>query len=152
MQQTQNQNINQSHTGKREPPKVNGQAIKANQCDGSVPAIPAKPAKHTLSFKPMNESHPAPVADQTSNNKAPVANTTEADEIEFLLDEIRDLEVPACRTDSEQDFEIAGSRADLDLSLHLDSPIDTSWYYFSISFALNTIAVTAFSTSMKRWQ
>lgn len=63
--------------------------------------------------------------------KAPTANAAdvyETDEIEFLLDEIKDLEAPPCCNDSEQDFEIAGSRADLDLSLHLDSPIDSSWY------------------------
>lgn len=62
--------------------------------------------------------------------KAPTANAAdvyETDEIEFLLDEIKDLEAPPCCNDSEQDFEIAGSRADLDLSLHLDSPIDSSW-------------------------
>lgn len=49
------------------------------------------------------------------------------DEIEFLLDEIRDLEVPAFQNDAEQDFDIAGSRADLDLTLQLDSPMESSW-------------------------
>lgn len=49
------------------------------------------------------------------------------DEIEFLLDEIKDLEAPACSHADEQEFEIAGSRADLDLSLQLDSPIESSW-------------------------
>lgn len=53
------------------------------------------------------------------------------DEIELLLDEIRELELePAvcCQLDDEQDFEIAGSRAG-ELSLSLESPLGTctSW-------------------------
>lgn len=50
------------------------------------------------------------------------------DEIEFLLDEIRDLEPACCQLDDEQDFEIAGSRAG-ELSLSLESPLGTvtSW-------------------------
>ncbi|XP_037959507.1 uncharacterized protein LOC119688910 [Teleopsis dalmanni] len=50
------------------------------------------------------------------------------DEIELLLDEIRDLEPVCCQLDDEQDFEIAGSRAG-ELSLPLESPLGTctSW-------------------------
>lgn len=50
------------------------------------------------------------------------------DEIEFLLDEIRDLEPACCQLEDVQDFEIAGSRAG-ELSLSLDSPLGTvtSW-------------------------
>lgn len=50
------------------------------------------------------------------------------DEIEFLLDEIRDLEPVCCQLDDVQDFEIAGSRAG-ELSLSLESPLGTctSW-------------------------
>lgn len=108
---------------------------------GGVPTIPTKPVRHTILAKREQQiGHQSAgvgqgaADDGTDRTNAPVANTAEADEIEFLLDEIKDLEVPACRTDSEQDFEIDGSRVDLDLSLHLDSPIDTSWYYFSILF------------------
>lgn len=52
------------------------------------------------------------------------------DEIELLLDEIRELELEpvCCQLDDEQDFEIAGSRAG-ELSLSLESPLGTctSW-------------------------
>lgn len=52
------------------------------------------------------------------------------DEIDLLLDEIKDLE-PACyQLDDVQDFEIAGSRADqLSLATELESPLGTvaSW-------------------------
>uniref|UniRef100_A0A336M5V4 CSON010647 protein n=1 Tax=Culicoides sonorensis TaxID=179676 RepID=A0A336M5V4_CULSO len=51
------------------------------------------------------------------------------DEIEFLLDEIRDLEPACCQLDDIQDFDIAGSRAgNLSLSL-AESPLGTcsSW-------------------------
>lgn len=50
------------------------------------------------------------------------------DEVEFLLEEIRDLEPACCQLDDIQDFEIAGSRAD-ELSLSLESPLETcsSW-------------------------
>lgn len=114
--------------------KINGQvSIEPNSHD--VPTIvPAKPARQAIGLKRDMGSAPATGNGQVkaNNSSAPVASTTETDEIEFLLEEIKDLEVPPCRTDSEQDFEIAGSRVDLDLSLQLDSPIDTSWYYSSI--------------------
>lgn len=110
--------------------KINGQtSIEPNKDDAST--APQKPARQTISSK----RDPAKSAENghLNDKSALVANTNETtDEIEFLLEEIKDLEVPACRTDSEQDFEIAGSRVDLDLSLQLDSPIDTSWYYSSI--------------------
>lgn len=112
--------------------KINGQvSIEPNSHDG--PIAPAKPARQ-MAKREMGGGAPVTGNGQLKANHsgAPVANTTETDEIEFLLEEIKDLEVPACRTDSEQDFEIAGSRVDLDLSLQLDSPIDTSWYYSSI--------------------
>jgi hypothetical protein len=54
------------------------------------------------------------------------------DEIDFLLEEIRDLE-PACCQEDLQDFEIAGSRAgEIDLSIvtPLESPLNetcSSW-------------------------
>lgn len=75
------------------------------------------------------ENHLPPVGGQM--------NGQETDEVDFLLEEIKDIEIPTCRTDSDdpENFEIAGSQADLDLSLHLDSAIDTSWYYFSILLA-----------------
>lgn len=135
--------FNGSDIATNKPPnalKLNGQTA-ANVTNGSdVPTIPIKPIRHTILAKResqlvTNTTTATEYAEPSDKyNGAPVANTTEADEIEFLLDEIKDLEVPACRTDSEQDFEIDGSRVDLDLSLHLDSPIDTSWYYFSIIF------------------
>lgn len=49
------------------------------------------------------------------------------DEVAFLLDEIRDLEEPALCNDNDQEYEIAGSQADLDLTLPLDSPYESSW-------------------------
>lgn len=49
------------------------------------------------------------------------------DEVAFLLDEIRDLEAPALCNDNDQEYEIAGSQADLDLTLPLDSPYESSW-------------------------
>lgn len=51
------------------------------------------------------------------------------DEIDFLLEEIRDLE-PACCQEDLQDFDIAGSRAEhLSATIPLDSPLGTcsSW-------------------------
>lgn len=129
----------------------NGQtAATADANAGGVPTIPTKPVRHTILAKREQQSGQhsggvgqGAVEDGTDRSNAPVANTAEADEIEFLLDEIKDLEVPACRTDSEQDFEIDGSRVDLDLSLHLDSPIDTSWYYFSNLFGCDTFEANA---------
>lgn len=128
--------------------KINGLvSIEPNRQD--VPTIPPKPARQAIGLKrEMNSTSVAIKNGQVHPNYsssmptaaavAPVANTTETDEIEFLLEEIKDLEAPACRTDSEQDFEIAGSRVDLDLSLQLDSPIDTSWYYSSIILLENS--------------
>lgn len=58
-----------------------------------------------------------------------VSDIYATEEIEFLLDEIRDLEPACCPLDDVQDFEIAGSRTgDLD-DLMLDSPLGTctSW-------------------------
>lgn len=59
-----------------------------------------------------------------------VSDLYATDEIDLLLDEIKDLE-PACyQFDDIQDFEIAGSRADeLSLPLELESPLGTvtSW-------------------------
>lgn len=111
----------------------NGQISVEHDRNNFMPTIPSKPVRQTILSKKEKNTN-AQIDHQANDCKsdAPVANATETDEIEFLLDEIKDLEVPACRTDSEQDFEIDGSRVDLDLSLHLDSPIDTSWYYFSI--------------------
>lgn len=113
---------------KKGPVKINGQiSTEAN----NAPMVPAKPARLAIGKRDINAS--TEISHMNANSAAPVANTAETDEIEFLLEEIKDLEVPACRTDSEQEnFEIAGSRVDLDLSLQLDSPIDTSWYYSSI--------------------
>lgn len=107
--------------------KINGQISESNGGghDGT-PIVPAKPARTALTTK-----HAAPKHQNGQLIRSGGA-PTETDEIEFLLEEIKDLEVPACRTDSEQDFNIAGSHVDLDLSLQLDSPIDTSWYYSSI--------------------
>lgn len=51
------------------------------------------------------------------------------DEVAFLLDDIRGLETsPAICNDNDQEYEIAGSQADLDLTLQLDSPYESSWY------------------------
>lgn len=121
-------NANSDSTNKNQSNKIYGQmSIESNKRD--VPVIPSKPARSALSAK---HGPNGSIQHHQDHKSAPVASTAETDEIEFLLDEIQDLEVPACRTDSEQDFEIAGSRVDLDLSLRLDSPIDTSWYYYSI--------------------
>lgn len=107
--------------------KINGKiSVEPNIMDGS--GAPAKPARQSFTLKKDSQVN----GQLNVKDGGPVASTAETDEIEFLLEEIKDLEVPACRTDSEQDFEIAGSRVDLDLSLQLDSPIDTSWYYSSI--------------------
>lgn len=125
-----------------EPIRLNGQL--QNGLASTTPAVPVKPSRYMIHVKPIGTTNAASsklpassVPNGAQNgNAAPVVDKAEVfenDEIEFLLEEIRDLEIPACRTDSErEDFEIAGSRADLDLSLHLDSPVDTSWYYFSI--------------------
>lgn len=135
MEYKQRQTINATSDLANEdnPFKVNGQmSIESNKRD--APVIPSKPARSALSGKrgPNGSIQQHQEQQQIDDKSALVASTAETDDIEFLLDEIQDLEVPACRTDSEQDFEIAGSRVDLDLSLRLDSPIDTSWYYFSI--------------------
>lgn len=145
MQQPHKPNINENSAssatkfGKKPSIKINGQIESNNKQD--VPIVPAKPARLNLALKREPNATASPIANgqmnaKTGSTTAPAVNTTETDEIEFLLEEIKDLEVPACRTDSEQDFEIAGSRVDLDLSLQLDSPIDTSWYYSSIIFIL----------------
>lgn len=131
-----------------EPIKTNGQLPNglSPATTTTMSAAPAKPSRYMLHGKVPSTTDavsiklsppPLPTPSATQNGSvAPVVDKAEVfenDEIEFLLEEIRDLEIPACRTDSErEDFEIAGSRADLDLSLHLDSPVDTSWYYFSI--------------------
>lgn len=144
MQQSHKSNLidtDSTTTGTKFPPyqrdlgRVNGQfSLKTNH---GTPIVPAKPARTAIATK---HTHANGELNRSGGGGGGVgvgtgAPTTETDEIEFLLDEIKDLEVPACRTDSEQDFEIAGSRVDLDLSLQLDSPIDTSWYYSSISFS-----------------
>lgn len=107
-------------------PPYKKSSVKINGQISETPIVPAKPARTAITTK-----NAAPKHENGQLNRSGGA-PTETDEIEFLLEEIKDLEVPACRTDSEQDFEIAGSRVDLDLSLQLDSPIDTSWYYSSI--------------------
>lgn len=134
MQQSHKSNLIDSNstgaTATKFPPykkgsvKINGQISGGSNYGGggqdTTPIVPAKPARTAITAK------------NGQLNRNGGGAPTETDEIEFLLEEIKDLEVPACRTDSEQDFEIAGSRVDLDLSLQLDSPIDTSWYYSSI--------------------
>lgn len=126
-----NLNENTKITSYKRP--ANGQASK--RPDTLIP--PAKPARTLLAPKRDN-------APPNSQDNGKAANSTaETDEIEFLLEEIKDLDVPACRTDSEQDFEIAGSRVDLE-SLQLDSPIDTSWYYYSIIFSSTLFDALAF--------
>lgn len=152
MQQPQKYSINENSASsatnkiptafKKGSVKINGLvSIEPNRPD--VATVPPKPARQAFGLKRDMGGTPAAIENgqvhpnysssmATAAAVAPVANTTETDEIEFLLEEIKDLEAPACRTDSEQDFEIAGSRVDLDLSLQLDSPIDTSWYYSSI--------------------
>lgn len=51
------------------------------------------------------------------------------DEVEVLLEEIRDLEPPGCRPEDIQDFEIAGSRTGIPDEVDRDSPVGTvhSW-------------------------
>lgn len=141
-------NIKIENCATKEPIKSNGQL--QNGVPSTTPAVPVKPSRYMIHGKPVGATEtasvkpltPLPSNNAQNGNAAPVvdkADVFENDEIEFLLEEIRDLEIPACRTDSErEDFEIAGSRADLDLSLHLDSPVDTSWYYFSIIFMNST--------------
>lgn len=133
MEQNRNQNLNETNVlnaaNKKNSVKINGQVTIESNKQNTI--VPLKPARTAYASKPNQNGSIQRQMDQSNDKSAPVANTAETDEIEFLLDEIQDLEVPACRTDSEQDFEIAGSHVDLDLSLHLDSPIDTSWYYFS---------------------
>lgn len=73
---------------------------------------------------------------QQHNNIRSVSDIYGTDEIDFLLEEIRDLE-PACCQEDLQDFEIAGSRAgEIEISiaatpleLELESPLGTcsSW-------------------------
>ncbi|XP_011189166.1 uncharacterized protein LOC105216394 [Zeugodacus cucurbitae] len=65
---------------------------------------------------------------QTQRYIPSVSDLYGTDEIELLLDEIRELEPVCCQLDDEQDFEIAGSRAG-ELSLSLESPLGTctSW-------------------------
>lgn len=117
---------------KRATDKINGQILEANGGAGT-PIVPAKPARTAITARNAAPKYENGQMIRSGGGGGSGAGApTETDEIEFLLEEIKDLEVPACRTDSEQDFEIAGSRVDLDLSLQLDSPIDTSWYYSSI--------------------
>lgn len=131
----------------KEPIKTNGNGQLQNGLPTTTPVVPMKPSRYMIHGKTTaTQMDPTAVKPATpslpnsaqNGNAAPVVDKAEVfenDEIEFLLEEIRDLEIPACRSDSErEDFEIAGSRADLDLSLHLDSPVDTSWYYFSILY------------------
>lgn len=71
---------------------------------------------------------------QQQHNIRSVSDIYVTDEIDFLLEEIRDLE-PACCQEDLQDFEIAGSRAgEIEISiaptpLELESPLGTcsSW-------------------------
>lgn len=66
---------------------------------------------------------------QPRRNIPSVSDLYGTDEIELLLDEIRDLEPACCQLEDIQDFEIAGSRAgDLSIS-NLESPLGTvtSW-------------------------
>lgn len=59
-----------------------------------------------------------------------VSDLYATDEIDLLLDEIKDLEPARYQYDDIQDFEIAGSRADdLSLPIDLESPLGTitSW-------------------------
>lgn len=152
MQQPHRQTINEINsatcakpTYKKGSVKINGLvSIEPNRHE--TPMVPAKPARQGLISK-KDPNTPMPTQNGQINGKnssGAAVNPNENDEIEFLLEEIKDLEVPACRTDSEQDFEIAGSRVDLDLSLHLDSPIDTSWYYSSIILQLFTFRFQIF--------
>lgn len=145
METIQKLGINDNNTNARENGTTN-ETIKTNGIvgNGATPTVPVKPARYMIHGKTIATPERAFVkaAQPCVTNGTPIddvqpaidkADAGENDEIEFLLDEIRDLEIPACRTDSErEDFEIAGSRTDLNLSLHLDSPVDTSWYYFSI--------------------
>lgn len=151
MQQSQKSHLidgNSTVTGTKFPPykkasaKVNGQfSIDTNHGQNAMPIVPAKPARTAITIKnTVSTAHQNEQLNRSGGGGGGAgAPNAETDEIEFLLEEIKDLEVPACRTDSEQDFEIAGSRVDLDLSLQLDSPIDTSWYYSSISFLLDLL-------------
>lgn len=150
METTPKLGMNDNNSTKRncatnEPIKTNGQIQNGLPSPSTTtPTVPVKPSRYMIHGKPtaamdttsVKFSNTSVAINVQSANAAPIvdkADVFENDEIEFLLEEIRDLEIPACRTDSErEDFEIAGSRVDLDLSLHLDSPVDTSWYYFSI--------------------
>lgn len=58
---------------------------------------------------------------------APAAAPEAFDEVAFLLDDIHGLEEPALCNDNDQEYEIAGSQNDLDLTLQLDSPYESSW-------------------------
>ncbi|XP_031619607.1 uncharacterized protein LOC116338470 isoform X2 [Contarinia nasturtii] len=152
MQQSHKLNINENSASsatritsdKKPSVKINGQISIESNNKQDVPIVPAKPARLNLALKRETAS---PIGNGQMNAKngsgsaAPAANTTETDEIEFLLEEIKDLEVPSCRTDSEQDFEIAGSRVDLDLSLQLDSPIDTSYSHAYFAQAIQMPSV-----------
>lgn len=138
MQQPHRQNINENNSAQSVKPAYKKGSVKINGLVSiepdryGTPVVPAKPARQGLiSKRHPNALMPTENGQMNAKGGGAAANANENDEIEFLLDEIKDLEVPACRTDSEQDFEIAGSRVDLDLSLQLDSPIDTSWYYSS---------------------
>lgn len=89
--------------------------------------------EHELNTKLQSDEHPTNANGTTPNVNGPGAPLAQDifanDEVAFLLDEIRELEPPACCNDNDQEYEIAGSQADLDLTLQLDSPYESSWYH-----------------------
>lgn len=73
---------------------------------------------------------------------APAAAPETFDEVAFLLDDINGLEQAAACNDNDQEYEIAGSQNDLDLTLQLDSPYESSWYvFFACNFCASIFSV-----------
>lgn len=65
---------------------------------------------------------------------APAVASEAFDEVAFLIDDSNFLEEPPLCNDNDQDYDIAGSQNDLDLTLQLDSPYESSWYCFRLLF------------------
>lgn len=65
---------------------------------------------------------------------APTAAPEAFDEVAFLLDDGNVLDEPPLCNDHDQEYDVGGSQNDLDLTLQLDSPYETSWYEKRLSW------------------
>lgn len=72
---------------------------------------------------------------------APAVASEAFDEVAFLIDDGNFLEEPPLCNDNDQDYDIAGSQNDLDLTLQLDSPYESSWYCFRLLFLFSLFSL-----------